>query len=264
MTINVPSNRVKIHLLKQANSQAAYDAIETKEPNTLYVLANGRGYLGATLLFTGDDITANLVQDVATNLSVTDKAASSKAVADYVAKVLDETNLVKTKFFRGVRRYALVEADFTEAGTYGKLADKYNAETAPNGCNVGDLGLLFTADNNATTDGVGSDMNKEMYYWICLNDFLNIYTAGNTNSIHMQVSNGEFTANLNLDPSEKVLNVGTAGVKINKTTTIATDDTPGSDTTVVTEKAVKDFVKAVLEDALAGLVGYTVAEDPKG
>lgn len=263
MTINVPQGRVKIHLLKQADSQAAYNAIETKDANTLYVLANGRGYLGDKLLFTGDDITANLVQDVAANASVTDKATSSKAVVDYVAKVLNETNLVKTKFFRSVRRYALVEADFTDAGTYGKLADAYNAETNPTGCKVGDLGLLFTSDNNATTDGVGSDMEQELYYWICLNDFLNIYTASNTNSILMRVTDGNFTADLNVDPSETVLNVTATGVKVNKTTAIATDDTPGSDDSVVTEKAVKDFVKSVLETALADLVGYTVSEDPK-
>lgn len=43
-----------IHLLKGADPQAQYDAITTKDPNTLYLLKSGKGYLGDSMLFNAD------------------------------------------------------------------------------------------------------------------------------------------------------------------------------------------------------------------
>lgn len=43
-----------IHLLKGTDPQAQYDAITTKDPNTLYLLKSGKGYLGDSMLFNAD------------------------------------------------------------------------------------------------------------------------------------------------------------------------------------------------------------------
>lgn len=48
------SNRVCVILLMGTDSDAQYSAIATKEPNHLYILKNGKGYLGETPLFGGD------------------------------------------------------------------------------------------------------------------------------------------------------------------------------------------------------------------
>lgn len=43
-----------IHLLRGEDPQAQYDAIATKDPDTLYLLQSGKGYLGDFMLFNAD------------------------------------------------------------------------------------------------------------------------------------------------------------------------------------------------------------------
>ena len=43
-----------IHLLRGEDPQAQYDAIATKDPDTLYLLQSGKGYLGDFMLFNAE------------------------------------------------------------------------------------------------------------------------------------------------------------------------------------------------------------------
>lgn len=40
-----------VHVLKGSNPQTQYDKITDKDPNTLYILQSGKGYLGDNILF---------------------------------------------------------------------------------------------------------------------------------------------------------------------------------------------------------------------
>ena len=245
-----PPNAFKVVLMNQANCQEIYNALETKEMNTLYILRNGYGYIGDKLLFSGKDVQGVTVTDMNAKDFVPSETdvVSSKAIIDFVANKLNDSALINTHFFRKVENHIITQEEATNA--VNKPDDKYY------GFEAGTPGLLFTAD----TDGIDDEKNT-IQYFISLKDFVDIYTTENTNSINMSINEqGQITANLNVQSEETILEVTQNGVKINKS--IAIPDSGASNDKVATEKAVADYVTKIIQDVLNKVVVYNVQESP--
>lgn len=320
-------NKFKFKLLTGTDPQAQYDAIETKDALTFYLLGNGIGYLGETPLFGGgaqktvvmtsgtltepeagklyvldgvtygaetltglyfydgttlssysDDLIATYIESIlvkdqemlAEGYTGDDKTVpTTKAVMSLVGEVLQDSNLVNAAFFRKVESHTLTAEDLTNS-----------AIQLPTGAKEGDVGLLFTADND-------DEKGNEQYYFVSLVSYLtSSYTVKDTKTVKltMQTSedglSNEITADVKIAETEKSILVDeeneAGGIYLNKTvyskdeatgTEISgiNEDAPSSDK-LVTEASLISYVQnsvlvavdeAILE-ALADVVTYSV------
>lgn len=249
----------KFKILTGTDPQAQYDAITTKDSMTFYLLNNGIGYLGETLLFNATD-DSDMITDMLGEGYTGDDAtvASTKAIVDFVsAKVGDVASALNDAFFRKVESHTLTAEDM-EDDTISK----------PAGVKEGDVGLLFTADTDNEDGG-------ETFYFISLVDYLqNVYTVESTKSIEMTMSSdNKITANLIIKDGEESIKVDeeNGGVYVEKATTINDGDgTEGSEAPsaakLVTEEALVNYivnsvlpaVDAAIQEALTDVVTYAV------
>ena len=147
------SNKFNFKLLTSSDPQAQYDAIETKDNMTFYLLKNGIGYLGSIKLFDanadGNNLITNMLSEGYTgdNTSI----ASTKAIVDYVTtKISNISSILTTSFFRKVESHTITTEDLSNSSI-----------SIPEGTIEGDVGLLFTADTDGEDGG-------ESYFFIPL------------------------------------------------------------------------------------------------
>lgn len=213
-------------------------------------------YDGTTMSSYSDELIATYIN----NMLVTDMTAedytgddetiaTTKAIMDLVGNVLSDSNLVNAAFFRKVESHTLTAEDLTNT-----------AISLPEGSKEGDVGLLFTADND-DEDG------NEQYYFISLVSYLtSTYTSADTNSIKMTLNpeGNIFTADLNVAATETSIVVDENGVSLNKTEAI-NEEAPATDK-LVTEAALVDYIEnsvltavnEAINEALADVVTYTI------
>lgn len=181
--------------------------------------------------------------------------ATTKAIMDMIGVKLSDSNLVNAAFFRKVVSHTLTADDLTNASI-----------SLPEGAKEGDVGLLFTADTDAEDGG-------EQFYFVSLVSYLTtVYGAENSESITMELTaENKFKASLKVAADETSLIVGENGVYIDKATSIndgegvGEGDTPPSETKLVTEAALVNYIiNAVLPavdnaitEALKDVVTYT-------
>ena len=237
--------------------------------NTPAVLADKGMYIAtstSTLASFDDDVfMANMVNYIANNaIHSTDVRSlgknyegtdttvmTSKAVTTFVHAVLDDVSVpaIQQAFFRKVELHTLTAADMSNAKISKLSTDK-----------VGDIGLLFTRDNDPIDDSV-PDYDEELFF-INLNGFITTYTGTTSNTVEVTVdpSTFEITCNVVIATGENSIQVDTTngGLKLNKTSTIDTT-TPSSDK-LVTEASLVAYITAMLENA----VTYTISggEEP--
>lgn len=258
---NTMANNFKFKLLYGTNPKAQYDAITTKDAYTFYLLQNGIGYLGTQLLFdatNSQDI--NIITDMLGESFVANDTdvVSTKAIVDYVTSKVSDLNVLSSNFFNKVESHTWT----TEDASNDKI-------TAPQDVEVGEVGLLFTADDQ-------DESTDKTYYFISLKNYLSsVYTFSDTNSIKITTGeNNEITADLNIKSGEQSLKADENGVYIEKTTVINDGDgteeggEAPSDNKLVTESAFVNYVKnslnsvveTAVKDALdkAGIVTYEV------
>lgn len=250
----------KFKILTGTDPQAQYDAITTKDSMTFYLLNNGIGYLGETLLFNATD-DSDMVTDLLGEGYTGDDntVASTKAIVDFVsAKVGDIAGALNDAFFRKVESHTVTADDLAN-----------DTISMPEGVQEGDVGLLFTADTDNEDGG-------ETFYFISLVDYLqNVYTVESTNSIEMTMSSdNKISANLKIKADEESIKVDetNGGVYVEKATTI--NDGDGTDEggeapsaiKLVTEEALVNYitnsvipaVNAAIQEALTDVVTYAV------
>lgn len=241
------ANKFNFKILNGSDPKAQYDAIEEKDSMTFYLLTTGVGYLGETKMF--DAASTGAISDVVTDMTGSgytgdnDSVASTKAIIDYVAKAISNTNIISTQFFRKVESYTLKDNDVSDGNI-----------SIPNGCKAGEVGLLFTADTD------NDDSNGSSKYFISLKNYLQtVHSFKNTNSVKVNVSDSnEVTADINIAQIEKSILVDENGVKLNKTTEISEDSS--SEDKLATEKSVIDYVKKVIADALKNVPTFEVVD----
>lgn len=251
------ASRFNFKLLKGADPQAQYNAIETKDSMTFYLLDTGVGYLGETKLFDATD-DKDIVTDMLAEDFVADDStvASTSAIINYVTEKINAADVLSTSFFRKVESHTLTADDIAN-----------DSISLPEGAAEGDVGLLFTADTDAEDGG-------ESYYFVSLKDYLqNVYTAESTNSIEMSISeDNKISANLKIQEGEESIKVDeeNGGVYIDKATTINDGDgtaeggeAPSASKLVTEEALVNYIIDAVLpavedaiDEALADVVTY--------
>ena len=243
------ASNFKFRILTSANPQSQYDAIPVKDPMTFYLLNTGIGYLGSVKLFDATEAPSasitNLVTDMLDENFVANdtSAASTKAIVDYVAaKVGNASGVLTTSFFRHVESHTLTEEDIANS-----------AISIPEGCQAGEIGLLFTADTDAQDGG-------ENYYFIPLTKYLqNIYTPENSKSIKMTItSENKISSDLIIKEGEKSIKVDeeNGGVYIDKTDII--NDGDGTDeggvapsaAKLVTESALVAYIRNIIMPAV--------------
>ena len=230
------ASNFKFRVLTGSDPRAQYNAIASKDALTFYLLSNGVGYLGETLLFDATD-DKDYVTDMLGEGYTGDHetVASTKAIVDYVTKKVNNAAEALThEFFTQVKSHTITEADLTDENI-----------SIPEGVQVGDVGLLFTADNDNEPGG-------EKYYFISLMNYLQtVHSFKSTPSIEFSVDeNNEVTANLKIKEDEESLKIDeeNGGVYIDKTHTINDGDGTDeggeapSDSKLVTEKALVDYV----------------------
>lgn len=175
---------------------------------------------------------------------------TTKAIVDLINKKLTGSGILNVKFFRKVESHTITTEDLTN-----EAIDK------PAGTAVGDVGLIFTADNDGDPGG-------EFYYFIGLKDYIKIYTTKNSNSIKMTIStSNEISADLSLKTGEASIIIDANGVSLKKSTVID-DDSPVADT-LVTEAALVTYVhdqvltavNQAITDALSNVVTYEITSN---
>ena len=239
------ASRFNFKILNGSDPQTQYNNITPKDSMTFYLLSTGVGYMGTVKMFDAASTGAvgNLVTDMTGEHYTGDNTsiASTKAIVDYVTKAVSETNIISTQFFRKVESHTLTDSELTDGSI-----------SLPEGCQAGEVGLLFTADTD------NDDSNGSTKYFISLKNYLQtVHTFASTDSIKMSVSpSNEVTADLNVATAEKSILVDSDGVKLNKSTGIP-DDSPSEDK-LVTEKTVSDYVKAAIADALKNVPTFEV------
>lgn len=250
------SKRFQFKLFMSDNPQAQYDALETKDECTFYLLKNGTGYFGDILLFSNDKNKVDIISDMLAEgfIPSNETVPSTLAIMNYIANKISTLNVVTTAFFRQVTSHTLTQEDLNNT-----IISK------PEGVKVGDVGLLFTAD----TDG---EEGGESYIFISLMDYLSAYHFNDSNSITFTTNeNNQITADIKVKADETSLTVGPEGVYIKKTDIINDGDNteengpaPSSDT-LVTEAALVDYIQnavipavnSAVTEALKQVVIYT-------
>lgn len=213
---------------------------------------------------------------------------TTKAVVDLIENKLTNSSILQAQFFRTVVSYTVKaeDVDTADAGYPSALATE---GVFPVGTEVGDVGLLFTRDDDMTDDGATD--TGETHTYISLKGYIDVYDSENTDSVKMTLdtTNGnKFKAELNIRADEKSLlvdnTVGANGVYLNKTTDQINDGDGTTDTDtglvntapsadrLVTEKALVDYINDVvlqavsdaIDDALEDVVTYTVDDGTGG
>lgn len=240
------ASNFKFRIFNGSDPVAQYNAVAAKDPMTFYLLANGIGYLGETKLFDATDdygiITDMLGEDYAGNDTT---YASTKAIVDYVTtKVNDAAEMLTVSFFRKVVSHTLTEADFEN-----------EAISIPEGCAVGDVGLLFTSDTDAEDGG-------ETYYFISLVDYLqHVNTFESTSSIELVADeDNKVTANLKIKSGEESIKIDTenGGVYIEKAATINDAEGQASAVKLVTEQALVNYIVSSIIPAINNTINTSI------
>ncbi len=188
---------------------------------------------------------------------------TSKATVDYVQSVLSNTSILQSAFFRSVELHELSAADIS-----GGLISVLPTDEP------GDMGLLFTRDDDMTDDPSG-DSNQQQFF-VNLKGFITVVTVTDTNSITGSVSNNAISLDLNVNANENSIIVDSNGVSLNKTNVInngdgSTDPDTGTVNTaasadkLVTEYDLVNYINDVvlvaindaIADALEDVVTYT-------
>jgi len=236
-------SQFKFKLLTGADPDAQYTAVAVKDAYTFYLLKNGKGYLGEIALFGDADIDDVHKADLITNLAVGDytveesKVASAKAVVDYVTAQVNDLEVLNASFFRNVQSYTVKTADLTDP-----------AYSLPEGTAADDVGMLFTADNDAVAGG-------ESYYFIPLGSYIgNFESVQDTDTIDMDLTAGVVSANVKLAAGESSI-LTTGGLSLLKAATVD-EGTPSADK-LVTEAAVVAYVQAAITAAMVPAVTFT-------
>lgn len=241
------ANKFNFKILNGSDPKAQYDAIEEKDSMTFYLLTTGAGYLGERKMF--DVASTDAISDIITDMTGSgytgdnDSVASTKAIVDYVTKAINNTSIISTQFFRKVESYTLKDNDVSDGNI-----------SVPDGCEAGEVGLLFTADTDS------DDSNGSSKYFISLKNYLqSVHSFKSTNSVKMNVSDSnEVTADINIAQTEKSILVDENGVKLNKTTEISEDSS--SEDKLATEKSVVDYVKKAITNALSNVPTFEVED----
>lgn len=220
---------------------------------------------GATLSAYSDELMANWIATNAVKSMIAaegedaftgddETVATTKAIVDLINNKLDDSSLINAAFFRHVTNHTLTAEDLTNENI-----------SVPEGAKEGDLGLLFTADTDAEDGG-------EKYYFVSVKNLVTIYGAEDSTSVKMSLTaDNKFKAELNIAADETSLIAGDNGVYIDKATTIndgegvGEGDIPPSETKLVTEKALVDYiinavlpaVDSAITEALKDVVTYT-------
>ncbi len=235
--------KFKFQLLTGRDPQGQYEEISTKDPMTFYLLRNGIGYLGNICLFNATldsagskPVITQIVQEEATN----DTIATSKAIADYVAQQIQNINFadaMTAKFFRNVETCILTTEMMNSSSLY----------SIPSGSNVGDVGLLFTAD---TDDG--TDEANEHYYFVSLVEYLDTMiefidtpTIAWTNT--KSGGNSKMKANLIYDDTYMKI-VNEIGLSLKTTNDINANGSYQDK--LATDRAVIDYIDTVIRPRL--------------
>lgn len=215
-----------------------------------------------------------LLQDYAdTSISAdADHIPTAKAVKDLVTNsisdALGDSDILNAKFFRLVESHVITADDLTNTNI-----------SIPAGTVEGDVGLLFTADNNETSDG------NEKFFFVNLKEYLKTRTTvAGSDVIDVQKTTdpgtGEetFTVDLIIPESEKSIVKTTDGLTLKRFTATDTDVHDGDGTEkygpepdpdkLVTEKAMVIYIQdkvltavsQAIEESLADVVTWT--EDP--
>lgn len=238
------ASNFKFRIFNGSDPVAQYNAVAAKDPMTFYLLANGIGYLGETKLFDATDdygmVTDMLAEDYVANDTT---YASTKAIVDFVTeKVNDAAEMLTVSFFRKVVSHTLTEAD---------LANE--AISVPEGCAVGDVGLLFTSDTDAEDGG-------ETYYFISLMDYLqHVHSFESTSTIEMVVAeDNTVTANLKIKADEASLKVDeeNGGVYIEKSVEVNAEE--ASAAKLVTEQALVNYIVSSIIPAINNTINTSI------
>lgn len=244
------AGKFNFRLLTGTDPQAQYDAIATKDALTFYLLNTGVGYLGEQILFDAHEKPELVTNMLAEGYTGDDETmASTKAIVDLVSsKVNDVAGALNISFFRHVESHTITAEDLEN-----------EAISVPAGTQVGDVGLLFTADND------NEDNDGETYYFISLVDYLNaVYSVESTDSITMTMgSDNKITAELKVKEGETSLVVDADGVHIEKTDAI--NEESASAAKLVTEAALVAYIEnsvmvavnEAITEAMADVVTYT-------
>jgi hypothetical protein len=235
------ASNFKFRVLTGNDPKARYDAISPKDALTFYLLDTGIGYLGETLLFDATDDKDYVTDMLGEGYTGDDTTvASTKAIVDYVTrKVNNAAEALTHEFFTQVKSHTLTEDDLNNENI-----------SVPEGVQVGDVGLLFTADSDNEEGG-------EKYYFISLMNYLQtVHSFKSTASIELLTDeNNEVTANLKIKAGEESLKIDeeNGGVYIEKATVIndgdGTDEggeAPSADKLVTEEALVNYVVQSVL------------------
>lgn len=208
-------------------------------------------YDGSALVSYSDQIIAAylakiMVQDMGADGFTPDHATipTTKAVKDMLDKFIGDSGVLTAKFFRMVKSHTLTQEDMDNA-----------AISKPVDAAVGDIGLLFTADNDMADGG-------ESYYFISLKGYIDVYTVESTDSILLTKDEDNLIkADLNIKADETSLLIdatdGAKGVYIKKASTI--DDTNPDGTKLPTEKAVVDYITTAVLPAIEKAIADSLA-----
>ncbi len=228
-------------ILNGRDPQDQYNSIEKKDPMTFYLLSNGVGYLGEICLFDATidgSGSKSVVTEITTDNSTDANLASVKAIVDYVTERVSNltfSDVLTTKFFRNVESCVLNAA----------LMGNPNV-SVPSGCNVGDVGLLFTADVD------GEDNDNEKYYFVSLVEYLNnmiefVDTPNITFTLTKQNGTTKVTPVLNYD--NIYMGSDQYGLLLKATNTIEGT----AKQLLVTDEAVIDYIAEVIIPRLEAL-----------
>ena len=137
------ASRFNFKILNGSDPQTQYNSIAEKDPMTFYLLSTGVGYMGTVKMFdaAATGAVSNMITDMTGEHYTGDNTsvASTKAIVDYVTKAVSKTSIISTQFFRKVESHTLTDGDLSDPNI-----------TAPEGCKTGEVGLLFTADTDAS------------------------------------------------------------------------------------------------------------------
>ena len=233
------------------------DTLTDPKEGKLYVLSNvSYGSVKLTGLYFYDGITMNsysdelianylntiLVKDISTDgYTGDDKTiATTKAIMDMITKRLSDSTIVNAAFFRNVINHTITEDDLTNPNI-----------SLPLDTEVGDIGLLFTAD---TDDKVGN----EKYFFISLTDYLtSAYTFESSDSIEIEISkDNKVTAHLKVKADEKSIKIDKDGVHLEKSIDIndGTGSEAPSSSKLITEEALVKYIQSKLLPTVHSIV----------
>lgn len=163
--------------------------------------------------------------------------ATTKAIVDLLNKRLGDSDLINVAFFRKIVNHTITQEDMNNPNI-----------SLPTDTQVGDIGLLVTADNDGEDDG------DEQYYFISLKEYLTkMYGSADSSSIKMELTeDNNFKATLKIKEEEKSLVVDEGGVYILKTDAI--NEKEASSDKLVTEKAILKYITDIVMPKVTGMI----------